>query len=817
LTGSKKVFVEVAVALPVFKTLTYEVPDRFVSAAQIGKRVLVPVRNSQATGYILDLPGETEQEGVKQVLDVLDEHPLFPPSMSPFFRWIADYYIHPIGEVIRGALPSGLNATRVRVVGITDCGRAVLSRQGSLAAFQTDILRALEQRGPVAVRTLASVLQREVSCHVINQLEGKGLVCTERRIQKGRVCPKKEKYVDRAPNSVRPVDGLSRKSREILSMLEGRGEIALQALKKQFPSAGPLVTKMAAAGLLRIEEKEVYRDPFGEPIHGDSPPVLTADQASVVDEIVQSVGQGFRTCLLHGITGSGKTEVYMRAVAAALDKGCHAVVLVPEIALISQTERLFRARFGDCVALLHSGLSQGERFDQWMRIVRAEAKIAIGARSAIFAPFERLGLIIVDEEHDDSYKQETRVRYHARDLAVVRAKLDNAVALLGSATPSVQSYFNVQTRRYHGLRLDKRIENQALPEVRIVDLRSDKEGRRSKPLFTAELKQAIEETLDRKEQVLLFLNRRGFASSPTCTSCGAPVRCKNCDVTMTYHQGANAFRCHYCGHSFPKTTGCRVCGNPRVKPLGLGTEQVEAQVKAAFPEATVARMDRDTTRHKGALLRMLKDLRRGKTDILVGTQMVAQGHHYPNITLVGILCADLSLNFPDFRAGERTFQLLAQVAGRAGRGTCPGRVILQTYNPDHFCITTAADQAYAAFYRHETAFRKSVMYPPYARLVQILLTGKDEAQTARFAHELGRLCQSLQKENPALAKDVRVLGPVAAPLSRIKKQYRWHLLLKGKSADSLHALARSLKAAAEQAVRPADTKLIINVDPVDML
>jgi primosomal protein N' (replication factor Y) len=537
----------------------------------------------------------------------------------------------------------------------------------------------------------------------------------------------------------------------------------------------------------------------------------------VVATVLEKLGKGFQTYLLYGITGSGKTEVYMRAVAAALDQGYQALVLVPEIALISQTERLFRARFGDCIALLHSGLSQGERFDQWMRIVRKEARVAIGARSAIFAPFNRLGLIIVDEEHDDSYKQESKLRYHARDLAVVRAKLEGAVALLGSATPSVQSYYNVQAKKFKGLSLWKRVENRGLPDVKVVDLRAPQGGRYAKPFMTEELKEAVAETLNRGEQVLLFLNRRGFANYPTCTCCGEPVRCKNCDVTMTLHQGTNAFRCHYCGYSCAQTVGCRACGNPKIKLLGLGTEQVEAKVKTIFPEARVARMDRDTTARKGALLGILKDLREGAIDILVGTQMVAKGHHYPNITLVGILCADLSLNFPDFRAGERTFQLLAQVAGRAGRGSRRGHVILQTLNPEHFCVVTARDQDYPAFYEHEIRFRRDLRYPPYCRLIQILVAGKDRDQTARYAQSVGKICRALQSERKTYQKEIELLGPVAAPLTRIRKAYRWQLLLKGLRVEPLHALTRALRTRVEREIPKAAVKVVVDVDPMDML
>jgi primosomal protein N' (replication factor Y) len=640
----------------------------------------------------------------------------------------------------------------------------------------------------------------------------------EWKVQPGRVRPKKERYVRAAARGLY-AGFLSQARRKILEIVEDVGEISVKALKVQAPSAGPLVKKMAADGFLDLFERQVYRDPFGEAIEpSPGPPVLTEEQDRVVAKVVEGLDRGFQAYLLHGITGSGKTEVYMAAVAAALDKGHQAVVLVPEIALISQTERRFRARFGNCVALLHSGLSPGERFDQWMRIVRKEATVAIGARSAIFSPFDRLGLIVVDEEHDDSYKSGSGgVRYHARDLAVVRAKQQGAVALLGSATPSVQSYYNVKERKFQGLHLWKRIEDQVLPEVRVVDLRQTEGRRRKQPFMTKELKDAISETLGRKEQVLLFLNRRGFAHCPTCSCCGAPMRCKNCDITMTLHREANAFRCHYCGYTCAQTAGCQVCGSPKIKLLGLGTERVEAEVKAMFPQAEVARIDRDTTVRKGALVKILKALREGAIDIVVGTQMVAKGHHYPKITLVGILCADLSLNFPDFRAGERTFQLLAQVAGRAGRGRQRGRVILQTFNPEHFCIVTASHQDYEAFYENEIGYRRDLRYPPYSRLVQMVVTGRDKDKAARYAQRLGEICRALQGENKTFGKEVQLLGPVAAPLARLKKRYRWQLLLKGLKVGPLHGLSRVLKERAERDMGKGGVNMVVDIDPVDMM
>jgi primosomal protein N' (replication factor Y) len=812
----KTAFIEVAVSLPVFNTFTYEVPELLRPSAAVGKRVLAPFKSIQVTGYILEVLQTTDQTGTKEILDILDDIPMFPPAMVPFFAWISDYYRCPIGEVIKGALPGGLNVTRVETVSMTDKGRSVLSDPG-LKPLDRAVLEALEERGPLRLRTLYKQCKEELSPRGLAALERAGWITRKREFKPGRVRPKMERYI--MAKEERPsAESLSQVRCNIIKIVEDHNEISLKNLNAQVPSAGRLVKKMAQDGFLSVVERCVYRDPFGEPIAPDAGgPTLTKDQTRCVETLLEGLGKGFQTYLLDGITGSGKTEVYMRAVAAALEKNQEALILVPEIGLIYQMERLFRARFGECIALLHSGLSPGERFDQWVRILRKEAKVAIGARSAIFAPFENLGLIVVDEEHDDSYKQETKLRYHARDLAVVRAKLQGALAVLGSATPSVASYYNVQTGKFQGLNLPKRIEDRLLPEVTIVDLREPEGGRYAKPFITGELEKAIAETLQRGEQTLLFLNRRGFANCPTCGVCGVPVRCKNCDITLTLHQEANALKCHYCGYIRALAAGCHTCASPKIKLLGLGTERVEAKIKEIFPEARVARMDRDTTVRKGALVKILKDLKEGAIDILIGTQMVAKGHDYPNITLVGIICADLSLNFPDFRAGERTFQILAQVAGRAGRGTQTGRVILQTYNPEHFCILTAKDQDYGAFYDHEIQFRRTLRYPPFSRLIHILVAGKDKEKTALCAQNLGEVCRTLASESRTYRENVKYLGPVAAPLARLQKQYRWHILLKGLKPGPLHGMARALMDRAERSISKAGVKVVVDVDPVDML
>ena len=493
------------------------------------------------------------------------------------------------------------------------------------------------------------------------------------------------------------------------------------------------------------------------------------------------------------------------------------LILSPEIALISQMERRFRARFGDRVAVLHSGLSAGERFDQWQRILHREIPIVMGARSAIFAPLTQLGMIVVDEEHDPSYKQESTLRYNARDLAIVRAKLENCIALLGSATPSIQSYFNVLSNKYTELRLDQRVEQRPLPQIEVVDLRQSRDMRGIQRFITPKLHAAMKDALDSGEQVLLFLNRRGFATFPVCASCGQPIKCNNCDISMTVHQHAQLYQCHYCGYRRPLTTTCDQCGSSKIKHLGMGTEKLEGAVQKLFPEARMGRMDRDTTARKGSIVKLLKELRHHHIDILVGTQMVAKGHDFPKITLVGIICADLSLSFPDFRASERTFQLLAQVAGRAGRGQRSGRVILQTYAPENISVSAAKNQDFRAFYKTEIEFRKSLNYPPFSRLVLIRISGKNAGKTESVANAIGTDCLQMKTTHPSFRSSIDIMGPIEASLPRIAKYYRWHILLKGRRPKILRHFIRTMVFGHSRHFNHRDVTVTVDIDPIFML
>lgn len=807
--------IEVAVSLPLFQTYTYSVPEALREAVAPGKRVLVPFGNRRITGYVLGEADADGVDGIKPALEILDDLPLFPESMIPLFRWMADYYIHPLGEVIKEALPGGINVNDCVALELTPEGRERL-RLTTGGVPENDILKLLAA-GSCRLSEMGAKLNREVTAAEISRLVREGLVIRKRELPDPVIRQKTERCVCLAPDCGLPPETLSEIKQRVLNLVAEHGEIAVSDIKKIIPTGPHHLRVLEQKGYVTFLHQPVYRDPFGESVPRDTPPKLTLDQQHVVASINRSLGGGFETFLLAGVTGSGKTEVYMHAAAEALEKGLTVLVLVPEIALIAGIERRFRARFGECVAVLHSGLSAGERLDQWIRVINRECPIVIGARSAIFAPLTGIGLIIVDEEHDTSYKQESRFRYNARDMAVIRARMAGAVVVLGSATPSVQSVYNVGARKFSELNLQKRVFSQALPDIAVVDLRQRKADRGVRRFITLDLQQAMKETLDRGEQVLLFLNRRGFASYPVCAQCGEPLKCRHCDITLTLHQAANAYKCHLCGFSLPARSACAACGSTSIKLMGMGTEKIEAAVKGLFPEARVARMDRDTTIRKGTLLTILKGLRKREIDILIGTQMVAKGHDFPDITLVGVICADLSLSFPDFRAGELTFQVLAQVAGRAGRGERPGRVILQTYSPAHFSITAATNHDFMAFYNQEIAFRKAYNYPPFSRMVQLKISGPNMEKTRRQAEAAGGMCDRLKAENPDFQQWIEVLGPIEAPLSRIAGRFRWQILLKSANAPLMHQFARRLMFENNLHVPAGGVTVGVDVDPFFMM
>ena len=640
---------------------------------------------------------------------------------------------------------------------------------------------------------------------------------------------------------------LSKRQEEVWKIIEEWRELPLQELLQLTDTTAETVRRLEDKGLLLISAQISERDPYGqEHILPTRPLALNPEQLCALEKITTAMDQpkagrtaqsvesskshrptelalgnsplraSHSTFLLHGVTGSGKTEIYLQALAHGLRKGQGGIVLVPEISLTPQTVERFKARFSSgplqtLVAVLHSHLSAGERHDEWHKIRQGRARIVIGARSAIFAPVDPLGLIIVDEEHEHSYKQEEAPRYHARDVAVVRGQMEGAVVVLGSATPSMESFYNVQKGKYALLEMLSRVDDKKMPIVRVVDMRKENRKQKGLQIFSQELKEAIARRLERSEQVILFLNRRGYSTSLQCSQCGYVAECPNCSVSLTFHRRAEKLLCHVCGHEQPVPGVCPEpkCGNPAIRYSGLGTEKVEDTLTRLFPHARIKRMDSDALKKKDDYRRILGDFRLGKIDILVGTQMIAKGLHFPNVTLVGIIHADLSLHMPDFRAGERTFQLLTQVAGRAGRGDVEGEVIVQAFTPFHPAIQYARRHDFAGFYEQEVGFREQLKYPPISRVALLTLRGRNEEKVKFSAEHLRR---ELDKDFAGL-KDLIVAGPAPAPLARAESLYRYQIMLRTRQMTKL---SQHLSRLTQALVLPEDLILSVDIDPVNL-
>jgi primosomal protein N' (replication factor Y) len=803
--------VEVAVGLPVFKTFHYLIPEKMKDSLKIGMRVLVPFKGRKVTGFAIDFPDHPPKEAgekLKEVEDLLDEAPLIDPQMLRFCRWIADYYIYPLGEVVKTGLPPGLHLKSELILTLTQNGMEALAR-GKLEPVQERIFREIERCGKVTLKRVLKRYSGEVLRSQLFSWKREGLLNIDAGMEDKEIKPKFEKIVQfQRKEFLQP---LPRKQAEILKLLEEKGEVSCSGLSKMVKSPSKAVQSLQAKGLIAILRREVCRDfSVRSELKPYPKPELTSDQEAVLSGILNGVhSERFSPFLIYGVTGSGKTEVYLRAIEEVLKQRREAIVLVPEISLTPQLLSRFKDRFGENLSLLHSKLGRGERYDQWRKIWKGEVKIAVGARSAIFAPFRNVGIIIVDEEHDPSYKQEEKLKYHARDLAVVRAKQDDATLLLGSATPSLESFHNVDRGKFRLLRLPERVEGRPLPHVEVVDMRNEK------GLLSEKVRAALEKNIEDQKQSLIFLNRRGFAHFILCPDCGFTFKCPNCSVTLTYHLRDRSLRCHYCDYQTRAPGDCPQCQGHRLQGVGMGTERLEQEIRSLFPGTQVGRMDRDTTSRRRSHQQILKGLESGKIDILVGTQMIVKGHDFPNVTFVGVVSADTSLHFPDFRSSERTFQLLTQVAGRAGRGEAFGGVVIQTFSPDHYSIQRAKDHDFIGFYQEEVQFRKALDYPPFSRLINFRLTGNSEKKTKSLSEVMGRIGQDLLKRS--YERGIEILGPSPAPFAKMRGKFRWQMLAKGKSPKLLHGFARELAFRLEEETRGKGVTLDIDVDPVFIL
>jgi primosomal protein N' (replication factor Y) len=806
-------YCEVALPVPLRSTFTYAIPDALATEELIGRRMVVPFRNRAMVGVGVGLASRApETARVKQVSQLLDPLPALPPHLLELGLWISRYYLAPIGETLRSMLPPEIEVRHQREFRLTDAGREFLR---DLATRNTGDEKDATER---AVLELLGCEDRAVPSALIRKISG-GEAAAERLLRRGRLAAQEvmlhrksraQKIVAWAASADEPsASAAEERVREILTTT--RGPLPVHLLIKKAGVSPGVILRLEKQGKLSSWEEPLT--PEEDPWDTDfTPPsnVLNAEQESALSEIRSWLdSRVFTVGLLHGVTGSGKTEVYLAAVGKALERGRAALILVPEIALTLWMGRLARARFGPGVAVLHSGLPDVERAREWWRVRRGEARIVVGTRSAVFAPLEHLGLIIVDEEQESSYKQEETPRYNGRDTAIMRAKLEGAVALLGSATPSLESYHHARSGKYRLLELHTRVENRPLASVEIVDLREDfRKTHRAAPI-SATLRAAIARRLEEGTQAMVLINRRGYSWFLLCRSCGATVQCQNCSISLTYHRRRERLACHYCGYSIRPPKECPKCRSEYVYFVGDGAERVEEYLREQFASARIARLDRDSVRTKREYQQVLGAFAKGELDILVGTQMVAKGHDFERVTLVGVVSADLALGRPDFRAAERAFQLLTQVAGRAGRGQLAGQVLVETYYPEHYAIQLAAQQDYVSFYEKEAHFRRMMHYPPFTFLANVLVRDKKIENAIRWSRALAGFLA------PFEAQGVKVLGPAAAPLARLKREYRFQFILKTpRRALLTQALSGCLEFCAAKEI--PENAVIVDVDPVSL-
>ncbi len=800
-------YCDVSLPVPLDRPFSYSLPETLRHRVRPGCRVLVPFGTRKLTGVVLRTHGDAPEAPVRDALRLLDSEPALGMDMLALGEWIAAYYCAPLGEVLRAMTPLGGELRRGKVYSLTDKGRDALRQLGLDGPPQdpaVQLMTMLEFR-PVSARRLEQKLPG--AAQRLKALEKRGFIVVEElaadRDPLRAPAEKLRVEIAAGPGEAR----LKKAERELLAYLELHpGSHNLKDLDIAVKNSSAAARALARRGILslRPELPEMAIEP------PRSPHLLNPHQQAAFDTIRGAIeARAFRAFLLQGVTGSGKTEVYLRAIDYALALGRGALLLVPEIALTPAVAGQFFHRFGERVAILHSAFGDAERAAQWRRIRSGEAGIVVGTRSGVFAPVAELGLVIVDEEHDQSYKQEETPRYNGRDVAVLRARAARACVVLGSATPSMESRYNAERGKYTLLRLPERIERRPLPEVELIDMRVEFVDTRKQSTFSRRLLEEIGARLESGEQTMVLLNRRGFSSFVACRSCGARIECPNCAVTLTYHRRDQRLLCHYCNHAERVPSKCPACGSEHIYFLGVGSERVEEELHRQFPRARIARMDRDTVTGKRGYETILAGFRDRSYDILVGTQMIAKGHDIPNVTLVGVVSADVGLGMPDFRAAERTFQLLTQAAGRAGRGELPGRVLIQTINPDHYAVRFAAAQDYELFYEKELQFRRVMRYPPFSALANVLVRSPNQADALRMSGELGALLQPVPEH-------VKVLGPAEAPVPRLKSEYRYQLLLKAAGRKRLKETLDRLQRYAQEQKWPA-TSLVIDVDPLTLM
>ncbi|MBY0011051.1 primosomal protein N' [Paenibacillus typhae] len=835
---------KVIVDVPVRSTdrpFDYSIPDALRLWIEVGSRVAVPFGHRTVQGFVVSLEsGETgTASGLKPIQEVLDLLPPLSPELVELGDWMSQRYACRRISALQAMLPTALKGKAERLISLGEEAQAADKPADELFPLfleedleEQTIIDFVRKAGEVSMKQLTRSFPG--AAETVKFMLRRG-VLTESQSIKDKMGKKKLKAVDlaiglaAARESLSTFPARSARQKDVLSFLIEMEQMLPMPMKDLLAilqvTAGT-VKALEEKGYIEISEIEVYRDPYrGRDFKPSSPLPLTPEQQKVFTRIARTVDeQQHEVFLLHGVTGSGKTEIYLQCIQRAVDQGRQAVVLVPEIALTPQMVERFKGRFGSGVAVMHSRLSVGERYDEWRKIREGKAMVAVGARSAVFAPFANLGLIIMDEEHESSYKQEENPKYHARDVAVRRAEQGGAAVILGSATPSLESYHAARSQSdIHFspilLEMPTRALGNALPKVHVVDMREElKEGNRS--MFSRRLHAALESRLEKGEQTVLLLNRRGFSTFVMCRSCGYVATCPECDISLTYHSRSDNLRCHYCGHAEPSPKVCPECGSEHIRFFGTGTQRVEEELGKLFPGIRVIRMDVDTTTEKGSHEKLLNQFRDKKADVLLGTQMVAKGLDFPDVTLVGVITADSALNLPDFRAGEKTFQLLTQVAGRAGRHQLPGEVVVQSYTPEHYSIVHASGHDYYSFVREELKHRRALHYPPYCRLILVTLSHEQLPLLLKMAENYALNLQGRARQlrwfaslDKLSADALDLLGPVASPLPKLKGRYRFQCIIKWRGAIDAIGLARQIAEELEDSVRDNNLQISIDVDP----
>ncbi|MFP6584613.1 MAG: primosomal protein N' [Candidatus Hydrogenedentota bacterium] len=811
-------YVHVALPLPLDQLFTYRIPESMTDQLQPGMRVVVPFQHQFQTGYTVSLESECDLEKIRDVEAVLDANPIIRPDMMKLCTWIAQYYCCSLGEALHCTVPAGLSVRTSKEYSLLTNNLTA----GRFTDAQRELVAMFHSRGTMSEVAVKKAIDSPTLKKDLQSLVRRSLLQATTVIHEERITVQYDTWltlVSEAYLSAKQLVALQRKASKqaavYLEILRSSGEALAKDVYQKHGASSATARTMEKKGLIQIEKREYYRDPLFNTLPAQAEKfTLNPEQQHAYNAMIKPIAEeAFSTFLLQGITGSGKTEVYLQVMEFTLAQGRSAIMLVPEISLTPQTVGRLMARFDNHIAVLHSGLSAGERFDEWRRVQRGEVQIVVGGRSAVFAPLPSLGLIVVDEEHDNSYKQSDTPRYHARDVAIVRAQTNHAVCILGSATPSIESYQNSETGKSIRIELLQRATSGSLPKVEIVDMRAESAEHGGELVLSKMLETAILQRLENYEQTILLLNRRGHSPFVLCPQCGWSAECDHCNVTLTYHAKGQYLACHYCDarHEVPV-----VCGQCHFNPLiylGAGTQKIEDYLQRSYPDARIARMDRDTTSTKGSHAEILKRFSDREIDILIGTQMIAKGHDYPAVTLVGVVNADTGLTLPDFRAAETGFQLLTQVAGRAGRGDKAGQVIIQTYRPKHFAIIHAANHDYAGFFANEIKFRESAAYPPFRRMMNLAIESENLIEAERSASHLHRV---VRNQMDALGfTGMELLGPAPATIHRVRNRYRWNLGVLSKSSKRLNTLARQVRDEFGES-SPANVLLKIDLDPYGM-